>query len=102
MLYNACILFENNFASLELLRLMRAQVLDTSYMRQNLHAYSHVCIKRIELSPCDSFKSYDFQKKIDSCGITYPMLTSDIRRQPIIPDNVSFPCNVRSGRYNSI
>ncbi|EFN67492.1 Phospholipase B1, membrane-associated [Camponotus floridanus] len=30
------------------------------------------------------------------------MASSDIRRQPIIPNNVSFPCNVRSGRSMSI
>lgn len=62
----------------------------------------HIYVKQTELSLCDSFKSYDFQKKIDAYEISYPMPSSDVRRQPIIPDNVSFPCNVRSGRYNCI
>ncbi|KMQ93815.1 phospholipase membrane-associated [Lasius niger] len=41
-------------------------------------------------------------KKFDANGISYPVLQSGVRRQPIIPDNVSFPCNVHSGRSLSI
>lgn len=48
------------------------------------------------------FKSYNFQDKIDETGISYPVQYGGVRKQPIIPDNLPFPCNVRFGRYNSV
>lgn len=48
----------------------------------------------------DSWKFRDFQDKMDEIGISYPAIYN-VRRQPIIPNNVPFPCNVHSGRYNS-
>ncbi|KAM0725583.1 Phospholipase B1, membrane-associated [Formica fusca] len=70
----------------------------------------YLCLAIIGFHPSDCMPFMDFlysilqagKKKIDANGISYPMLRSDVRRQPIIPDNVSFPCNVRSGRSLSI
>ncbi|XP_077262347.1 phospholipase B1, membrane-associated [Temnothorax americanus] len=62
----------------------------------------------IHPSKCDLFMDFlrsVFQggrDKFDEMGISYPERYGGVRKQPIIPDNVPFPCNVRFGRSLSI
>ncbi|KAG7211820.1 hypothetical protein KM043_011050 [Ampulex compressa] len=39
---------------------------------------------------------------IDRNGIMYPMIYNGVRKQPTIPENAQFPCNVRLGRSSSV
>nr|XP_012219357.1 PREDICTED: phospholipase B1, membrane-associated-like [Linepithema humile] len=42
------------------------------------------------------------KNKIDEDGVSYPVLYSNVRRQPIIPENISFPCSLVYRRSLSI
>ncbi|KAL6259485.1 hypothetical protein P5V15_009404 [Pogonomyrmex californicus] len=59
-------------------------------------------------SKCDVFTEFlhsiiqTGRDKIDATGISYPVEYGGVRKQPIIRDNVPFPCNTRFGRSLSI
>ncbi|XP_011688725.1 PREDICTED: phospholipase B1, membrane-associated isoform X1 [Wasmannia auropunctata] len=65
-------------------------------------------VARIHPGKCDVFMDFlrsVFQggrNKIDPMGISYPVHYGGVRKQPIIPDNVPFPCNVHFSRSLSI
>ncbi|RLU23831.1 hypothetical protein DMN91_004039 [Ooceraea biroi] len=70
--------------------------------------YLFVAIAGLQLNECVSFM--DFLRSVfragkndlDENGISYPVLYSSARRQPMVPDNVPFPCNAHLGRSSSI
>ncbi|XP_039301906.1 phospholipase B1, membrane-associated isoform X2 [Solenopsis invicta] len=65
-------------------------------------------IADIRPGKCDVFTDFlrsllqEGRDKIDQMGISYPARYGGVRKQPIIPDNVSFPCDVHFGRSSSI
>ncbi|XP_036147575.1 phospholipase B1, membrane-associated isoform X1 [Monomorium pharaonis] len=65
-------------------------------------------IARIHPGKCNVFTEFlriviqGGRENIDKMGISYPVQYSGVRKQPIIPDSVPFPCNVHLGRSLSI